>query len=194
MRRLFLSTVFVALAAMAPGAMAQGLVVPHDQAASPRLDEHRWSVGTEVGVMTVHTTPLFNLEVPVEYTMPLGPGDLAFHAGFMLSVGGDRTVRNRFNVPTVRSSVWIGLPFGARYKIRVLDSHPLYVWPMMDFGPLIDTWDGDAAGFFRTGAGISYLVHPHVELLFRPITVGTVFGPGGAWFLYNMTMGANFRF
>jgi hypothetical protein len=186
--------VFVALTAMAPGAMAQGVMVPHDQAASPRLDEHRWSVGTEVGVMTVHTTPLFNLEVPVEYTMPLGPGDLAFHAGFMLSVGGDRLIANNLGIRRARSSVWVGLPFGARYKIRVLDSHPLYVWPMMDFGPQFDTWNGDAAGFFRTGAGVSYLVHPHVELLFRPITVGAVFGPGGGWFLYNMTMGANFRF
>lgn len=193
MRTLHAATIFLVLAALAPTAAAQGLI-PHDRAASPRLDEHRWSVGTEVGVMTVHTTPLFNLEIPFEYTMPAGPGDLAFHGGFMLSVGGDRLVANRFGIRTPQSAVWIGLPFGARYKIRVLESHPLYVWPMVDFGPQFDTWNGGAAGFFRTGVGVSYLVHPHVELLFRPVTVGTVFDANGAWFLFNLTMGANFRF
>lgn len=159
-----------------------------------RLTDRRWSLGTEVGVMTLHTTPLFNLEIPIEYTLTVGPGDLALHAGFMLSFGGDRRVVGPNNVASWRSSVWVGLPFGARYKIRVLASHPLYVWPMMDVGPMFETWNGHAVGFVRMGAGLSYLVHPAVEVFLRPLTVGAAFDRNGAWFLYNLTMGANFRF
>jgi len=192
MRTWKLGLIALVLMAASPDALAGGLVT-RNQAKSPKLTEHPWSVGTQIGVMTVHTSPMFNLEIPVEFTLPAGPGDLAIHAGFMLSAGGRTTIINRAGVRT-RGDVWVGLPIGARYKIRVLASHPLYVWPLVDFGPLFDTWSGEAAGFFRTGAGISYIVHPNVELLVQPLNIGATFDGNGGWFLFNFTLGANFRF
>ncbi len=145
------------------------------------LYETPWSVGLELGFVIVDKFAMFNMQIPFEYTFKVGPGELAPHLAFMLSARAN--------------AVSIALPLGVRYKIKVLKNHPLYVWPLLDIGPNFDAKNGGAAtGILLVGAGISYLVHKHVELMFKPLALGAIFNDAGGWFLYNFTLGANFRF
>ncbi len=144
------------------------------------LSQTPWSVGLELGFVIVDKFAMFNMQIPLEYTFKVGPGELAPHFAFMLSA--------RKNV------IAISLPVGARYKIKVLQSHPLYVWPLLEIGPNFDGKTGDASGILLVGAGLSYLVHKHVELVFKPLALGAAFSDAGGVFLYNLTLGANFRF
>lgn len=148
------------------------------------------SIGVHIGVVTFDDHAAFALETPFEYTFQAGPGELAIHFGFMLAMEDD--------------FFGILLPFGIRYKIRLLSRHPLYIWPMIDLGPAFadihgrrdDDWH--AFGYLRMGGGLSYLVHPNVELIFQPLGLGAIFGDfgrdEGADFSYNFLVGANFRF
>lgn len=148
--------------------------------ARDRLADHPWSVGLHLGVMTLDSLAVFAMEIPVEYTFELGPGELAPHLGFLL------TARKGYT--------GIGFPIGVRYKLRLLDKYPLYAWPMLDIGPVFVTQTGTAGGILRVGGGMSYLVHPMVELLIQPLGLGTTFNSGGAVFMYNLLLGANIRF
>lgn len=158
--------------------------VPSAARAAPSGGQHLyetpWSVGLELGFVIVDEFALFNMQIPFEYTFKVGPGELAPHFAFMLSA--------RKNV------VAISLPLGARYKIKVLPNHPLYVWPLLDIGPNFDAKNGGTSGILMVGGGLSYLVHKHVELMFKPLALGAVFNADGGVFLYNLTLGANFRF
>jgi hypothetical protein len=153
------------------------------------LSDKPWSVGLQLGfimlvVPDVGTFSAFSMEIPVEYTFKVGPGELAPHFGFMVNVR--------------KKAASIALPIGARYKIRVLKDHPLYVWPLLDIGPSFDVskgGNGTASGFLRVGAGISYLVHPNVELMFQPLNLGATFAADvDACFIYQLLLGTNFRF
>ena len=153
------------------------------------LYDKPWSVGLELGFMmivipNIGTYSAFSMEIPVEYTFKVGPGELAPHFGFMVSAR--------------KGAASIGLPIGARYKIRVLQNYPLYVWPLLDLGPSFNVSkgaNGEASGFLRVGAGLSYLVHPNIELMFQPLNLGATFAANvDACFLYQLLLGANFRF
>ena len=156
------------------------------------LSDNPWSVGLLIGFATIAVPNFgagtaFAMEIPVEYTFKVGPGELAPHFGFMVSAGGGG------------GGAQISLPFGARYKIKVLKDYPLYVWPLLDIGPSFAVGTGISgpsatAGFMRVGAGISYLIHPNVELMFQPLNIGAVFAANGGYFLYNFLLGSNFRF
>ncbi len=162
------------------------------------LYETPWSVGVELGFILMETnriptfagfrlpgvaarTIMFNMQIPFEYTFKVGPGELAPHFAFMLSADAN--------------FVYIGLPLGLRYKIKVLQNYPFYVWPLLDIGPNFAAKGGDStSGFLMVGAGLSYLVHKHVEVMFKPLALGAGFNGDGGWFIYNFTLGANFRF
>jgi hypothetical protein len=144
------------------------------------LSDNPVSLGLHLGVVTLGSGAAFALELPFEYTFQAGPGELALHAGFMM------TMRDSF--------FGIVLPIGVRYKLRLLRSHPFYAWPMLDLGPAFETKSGTVGGYLRVGGGLSYLVHPNVEIIFQPLGLGAVFGDVGSAFSYNLMMGANFRF
>jgi len=159
------------------------LAGPSPAAAQSRnaLSANPMSLGLHIGLVTVSSTAAFALELPFEYTFPAGPGELAPHIGFMLAA--------------TDGFVALVFPVGVRYKIRLLSSHPFYAWPMFDIGPGFNTSGGGGAfGYIRAGGGLSYLVHPNVELIFQPLGLGAAFGEGGGSFSYNLMFGANFRF
>jgi len=169
MRVRIIGLLFVTLTLLAPSGASAG-----DLSAKPV------SVGVHLGVVTLGPGAAFALEAPFEYTFQAGPGELALHLGFMM------TMRDQF--------FGIVLPIGARYKIRLLAKYPFYAWPMLDIGPAFETKSGAVGGYLRVGGGLSYLVHPNVELVFQPLGLGAVFGELGGDFSYNLMVGANFRF
>jgi len=122
----------------------------------------------------------FSLELPVEYTFKAGPGFVAAHFGFLMNAGKG-------------GAVSIGLPLGVRYKIRVIKA-PLFVYPLLDLGPIFDAKAGTASGLMRVGGGVSYLVHRNIELIFQPLGLGAVFNSDGGSFIYNFLLGAQARF
>ena len=153
------------------------------------LSDKPWSVGLMLGFTTatipdVGTFAAFALEIPVEFTFKVGPGELAPHFGFLVNAR--------------KGASSIGMPIGARYKIRVSRNYPIYVWPLLDLGPSFNVSkgaNGVTSGFVRVGAGISYLVHPNVELMFQPVNLGAGFAADqDAFFLYSLLLGTNFRF
>lgn len=149
-------------------------------ARADELADNPISLGLHLGVVTLGPGAAFALEVPFEYAFELGPGVLTPHFGFMM------TMRDSF--------FGIVLPIGVRYKIRLLRDYPFYAWPMLDLGPAFETKSGTVGGYLRVGGGLSYLVHPNVELIFQPLGLGAVFGDVGSDFSYNLMVGANFRF
>lgn len=146
------------------------------------MTQNGWSTGLLLGFTIAHigaTFAAFTLEIPLEYSFEVGPGALTPHFGFML------TARKNF--------VAIALPLGIRYKMRVA-AFPLYVYPLLDMGPAFDAKAGTASGFLRVGAGLSYVVHPNVELVFQPLGLGAGFNSDDGWFLYNFLLGVQARF
>lgn len=152
------------------------------QARSMTLSQNPWSAGLGLGVVTMDSWAMFAFEIPIQYTFKVGPGELA--PGMSLMLGA----RSGF--------VTIALPIGVRYKIRILKKYPFYVWPFLDIGPtfVAKPASGGTGGFLRIGGGLSYLVHPNVELVFQPLGLGAAFSDAGGFFSYNFMVGTNFRF
>lgn len=186
MKRVLRPVILTALVAlvlvMLPLARAQA-------ATNMDLSARPWSVGLQVGFLLIANDAVgargaFSMEIPAEYTFHAGPGELALHMGFLLNTGKGFTA--------------IGIPLGARYKMRIMKNHPLYAWPLIDLGPSFGVGGGlkdTISGFIRFGGGVSYLVHPNVELMAMPAILGASFGVNmPAAFLYNFLLGANFRF
>ena len=156
------------------------------QAQSRKLTDTPLSTGILMGFSTITydgagTFAAFSMEMPVEYTFKAGPGDVALHFGLMLNAGKGGMVS-------------LALPMGARYKIRLMHGTPLYAYPLLDLGPVLDPKAGTASGLLRVGGGLSYLVHKNVELLFQPLGLGAVFNADGGAFIFNFLTGAQFRF
>jgi hypothetical protein len=173
MRKLLLSLVVVLILLMSVSAGAQN---------AGDLAQKPWSAGLLIGFSTFahdgsYTT--FTMEIPVEYTFVLGPGNLAAHFSFMLHAKDNYTA--------------ITLPLGARYKIHITN-YPLYVYPLFDIGPSFVTDGGHAFGWIRFGGGVSYMVHPNIELMFQPLGLGAAFDSDFSLFVYNFLLGAQGRF
>lgn len=153
--------------------------VPASAEEGGSLTDKPWATGLLLGFGILDTLAVFTMELQAEYNIKVGPGDIVPHFGFLL---GAR-----------KEYVGIGLPMGVRYKIRVI-SKPLYVYPYLDIGPSFETKSGTASGILRVGGGLSYLVHPHVEIIAQPLGLGTCFDKNGGVFLYNFLVGINARF
>jgi hypothetical protein len=137
-----------------------------------------FSTGALIGFSVGGGNAAFALEIPIEYGIVAGPGNLIIHVGMLLNAG-DATA--------------IAIPMGLRYKVHVTE-YPLYVYPLFDIGPLFFTQTGGPTlGYFRIGGGISYLVHPMIELLFQPLGLGAWFGDSTE-FVYNFLVGAQLHF
>jgi hypothetical protein len=174
MRSLTIALVAVAVLVAAPA-----------RAESPSIGDKPWTTGLLLGVSTwtanSATQAFFALEIPVEYGFKVGPGYLAPHFGFALGA--------------TKGCTTIALPMGVRYKIPVA-AFPLYVYPMLDIGPGFVIVDGAAAagGVLRVGGGLSYLVHPNVELVFQPLGLGATFDANGGQFMWNFLTGVQAHF
>ncbi len=130
-----------------------------------------------------YSTVAFAMEIPFEYTFVVGPGNLALHVAFLLHAKSGYTA--------------ITFPFGARYKMQILQKYPLYVYPLFDIGPAIGIYSGNstAGGWVRFGGGVSYLVLPWLEVQFEPLGLGAVFdGNGNNAFVYTFLLGAQAHF
>ena len=167
MRRLMLALVAITVALSATPATAQ------------TLSDKPWSAGLGLGFITLDSVAAFAMEIPVEYTFKVGPGELAPHFGFLLAAAKGYT--------------GIALPLGVRYKFRLI-KQPLYLGPLLDLGPTFATKGGGVGGILRFGAVLSYLVHKNVEVLFQPLGLGAVFSEAGGVFSYNLLVGAQARF
>jgi hypothetical protein len=155
------------------------------RAESPSIGDKPWTVGLLLGASVtgggiLGTVGAFSMEIPIEYDIKVGPGYLAPHFGFMVGAGAG-------------GAASIGLPMGLRYKIPVA-SFPLYVYPMFDIGPAFFFPGGSAWGALRVGGGLSYLVHPYVELVFQPLGLGALFCSAGGAFWWNMLLGVQAHF
>jgi hypothetical protein len=151
-----------------------------------------FSTGALIGFSAFEGDVAFALEIPLEYGIVVGPGNLILHIGFLLNAG---------------DGTGIAIPMGVRYKIHITE-YPLYVYPLFDIGPAFYTAGGDPFGYFRIGGGISYMVHPMVELIFQPLGLGAVFGGEQSSvnifgyrrsvdmtaFVYNFEVGAQLHF
>lgn len=183
MRSLILSVAIVATLLAADPARADDIV------------DKPWSVGFHLGFSTATptndatkgdygtaTTASFNMVIPAEYSFKIGPGVLVPGLAFALSAGkgGD-------------NNVFIAIPMRLRYKFRPL-SAPFYVYPLFEIGPTFHVKSGTALGLLRVGAGLSYLVHPMVELVFEPLGLGGVFNSDFSFFTYTMLLGLNVHF
>jgi len=147
-----------------------------------------FSVGLQIGADVIasgwYSTALFGMLIPVEYTFTLGPGALAIQSGFGLAAA--------------EGWVTIQIPFGARYKIK-LPVKGLFVYPFLQIGPAFTAKPtGAVGGFLQAGGGVSYFVHPNVELVAQPIGLGAMFGNWGGYsggvFYYTFRVGAQFHF
>jgi hypothetical protein len=177
MRKVLLTLVAMSMLLVAAPASAAG--------GGTTLSDRPWSAGVLIGASVSARSGFsyaqFALELPVEYTFKVGPGELAAHFGFLLGAGQHGVVS-------------IGLPLGVRYKFNVWKQ--LYVYPLFDIGPgfVMVSNTTTVGGLLRVGGGLSYLVHPMVELMLQPLGLGATFDANGGAFLYNFLVGAQFRF
>jgi hypothetical protein len=139
-------------------------------------------IGMSVGSANGGSGAAFAMEIPLEYTFAVGPGNLALHFSFLLHAAKDVVV--------------ISFPLGARYKMQVLQKVPLYVYPLFDIGPsvIIVNSVSAAAGWIRFGGGVSYMVIPWLELMFEPLGLGAGFTKDGGGFVYTLLVGAQAHF
>ena len=173
MRKLLSVGATLAMLTAAEGAFALG--APTEMTSKP------WSVGLGIGFSAIQSAVGFSMEIPVEYSFKVGPGALAVHAGF--------------GVTPYAGAVALSFPLGVRYKMKVA-SFPLYVYPLIDLGPTVTVAGGAAfgSGFLRVGGGVSYVVHPMVEVFAQPLSLGATFDSAGGAFLYNFQTGVQARF
>jgi hypothetical protein len=165
------------------------------------LTRNPWSVGLTLGFVVADfngaaNTVAFLLSIPIEYTFKAGPGWVALRLTFSVAPKKESYGGNAFYAGSSSTYVTLGLPLGVSYKLRPIAAYPFYVWPFLDIGPALEVVSGNAtaAGLVQVGAGISYVVHPNVELWFRPLGLGAGFDSKNSFFMYTFLIGSNFRF
>jgi hypothetical protein len=191
MRKLLLSVIVVAALLTSFSAVAedQSLTGCAQIPCAGDLAKHPWSSGIFIGFSALdytgnggYSTVAFAMEIPLEYAFVVGPGNLVAHFSFMLDAKSGFTS--------------ITFPFGARYKMQILQKYPLYVYPLFDIGPAISIVNSNskAGGWIRFGGGVSYLVLPWLEVQFEPLGLGAVFDANNSAFVYTFLLGAQAHF